>query len=229
MAAAADVARFWSLGLRDHTHDWYRARALNPDGTPDRSGGTNIDQAHDVLEKAGVQVDEVFDATDGQDWQDVARHLAAGRMIIAHGDYGTVPERLRGPLDRSFTGWHSVAFGRPTTIEGVAYVRVGDGLRDDWAWWPVTVANAYMRDFPGGGYTYLVVTPRKLAAKVPVANVRPEPNRKRARFTQITPRSRIHVGGTVVGERIGGNATWFRVWVQNRIGYVHSSVGRIVS
>lgn len=229
MAAAADVGRFWSLELIDHTHDWYRARALDASGQPDRTGGTNIDQAHDVLEKAGVSVRVVYDALDGRDWSDVVRELQTGSMVIAHGDYGSVPRPLRGPIDRSFTGLHSVALGRVTTIEGVSNVRVGDGLSDAWVWWPVSVASAYMRDFPGGGYTYLVVTPRRLAAKVPVANVRPEPNRRRPRYATISPRSRVHVGGTVRGESIGGNATWYRVWHQNRIGYVHSSVGKIVT
>lgn len=228
MAASADVARFWSLGLKDHGHNWYRERCKNPDGTQDRDG-TNIDQAHNVLEIAGVTVAETFDSGDGQNWDDVRRFLESGSMVVAHGDYGTVPRALRGPIDRAFTGNHSVAFGRITTIEQDVSVHVGDGLADPWTWWPISVASAYMRDFPGGGYTFLVVTPRRLTAKVRVANVRPAPNRDRKWFTQITPRSRIHVGGTVRGERIGGNATWFRVWVQNRIGYVHSSVGRIVT
>lgn len=223
MAAAADVARFWSLGGIDHKHDWYRALS------GDKEGGTNIDQAHDVLERAGVQVQAVYDGSDGQSWDDVARELSAGHMIISHGDYGSVPRSLRGPIDRTFTGYHSVAFGRITTIDRESVVRVGDGLSDPWAWWPVSVANAYMRDFPGGGYTYLVIVPRRLAAKVAVANVRPAANRTRAPFARITPKSRIHVGGTVRGERIGTNATWYRVWTKGRIGYVHSSVGRIVA
>ena len=220
MAAAADVARFYSLGLIDHGHDYYRKL------TGDSSGGTNIDQAHDVLEKAGVQVAAVYDALDGKTWADVRAALTGGSMVIAHGDYGTVPRALRGALDRTFQGWHSVALGRLAVITQDRSVRVGDGLSDPWTWWPEDVANAYMRDFPGGGYTYLVVTPRKLKASVPVANVRPEPNRQHPRYAVIKPTSRVHFGGTVRGEVIGHNGVWYRVWVKDRIGYVHSSVAR---
>jgi hypothetical protein len=223
MAAAADVARFYSLGLIDHGHDYFRTLS------GDTVGGTNIDQAHFVLEKAGVPVHALFDAADGKGWTDVAHELDAGYMVIAHGDYGTVPVAMRGPISRTFTGLHSVAFGRITTIDRESVVRVGDGLADPWVWWPVSVASAYMRDFPGNGFTYLVVAPRHLCARVRVANVRPEASRAHARFATITPTTRVHMGGTVKGESIGGNAVWYRVWAKGRIGYVHSSVGKVVA
>ena len=46
MNAAADMARYVTLGLKDHRHNWYR------DQTGDKVGGTNIAQAQDVLEQA---------------------------------------------------------------------------------------------------------------------------------------------------------------------------------
>ena len=220
MAAAADMARFGSLGLIDRRHDWFRDRARNSDGTPDRSGGTNIDQAQDVLDGVGV-ASTVYDGADGRAWANVISDLLRA-PIIAHGDYGAVPVALRGPIDRAYTGPHAVLFH---ALSG-ASIRVGDGLSDDWMLWPVAVARAYMVAFPGAGVTCLVPVIRKVAAKVATANVRAQPSRGSRVITTISPRSRIHCGGTQRGEVIGANATWFRVWTAGRIGFVHSSVAR---
>lgn len=228
MAAAADAARYWSLGLKDHNHAWYRDHAQNPDGSPDKTGGTNIDQAAEVLDDAGIPSVH-FDGSDGRGWSDVEAVLAGAGIVIAHGDYGSVPRSLRGPIDRTFTGPHSVVFSRIATIAGERMVRVGDGLADPWGWWPVDVARRYMLDFPGAGLTYLVVTPRRLRARVAVANVRPSPTRKAARVGTITPKSAsLHVGGIVVGESVGGNRNWYRVFYRGKLAYVHASVARIL-
>ena len=212
MAAAADMARYVTLGLRDYGHDWYRT------ASGDREGGTNIDQAQLVLDDVGVS-STAHDADDGHSWAQVATALRRA-PIISHGDYGAVPRNLRGEISRSFEGNHSVLFHSFVGTQ----VRVGDGLSDDWMLWPEPVCRSYMANFPGGGMTYLVPVVRKIKAKVAVANVREKPTRQSRIVTRITPKSRIHGGGAVRGERIGSNATWFRVYVSGRVVYVHSSV-----
>jgi hypothetical protein len=208
------MARFVSLGLIDHGHDYYRNL------TGDKEGGTNIDQAHDVLEKVGIGC-TAWDAADGKAWADVIAALKRA-PIIAHGDYGSVPVSLRGEISRTFTGNHSVLFH---SIAG-ANVRVGDGLADDWTTWPESVARSYMANFPGGGLTYLVPVVRSVRSKVKVANVREKATRQSRIVTTIGPLARRHCGGTVRGERIGTNATWYRVFAAGRVAYIHSSVAR---
>ena len=224
MAAAADAARFWSLGLIDHNHQWYRDHAENPDGTRDTSGGTNITQAAEVLGDVGIP-STIYDATDGRDFGDVRVALRAGFYVIAHGDYGSVPRAERGEIAPGFSGLHSVGFARWSPVNGV---QVGDGLSDAWEWWSEAVASRYMRDFPGIGYTYLVVRPRKLAAKVPRANVRKTMSTSSAVLGQITPSSRLHFGGIQRGGYVGSNRSWFRVFFKGQIGYVHTSVAKPV-
>lgn len=224
MAASADAARFWSLGLIDRNHDQMRHLSGTygevTDSDPTNNGTDIADAAH-ALQALGIP-STVYDRTDGKGFADVKAALARGEVVIAHGDYGSVPRALRGPIDRAFTGWHSVLYHSfsPSAMS------VGDGLADPWLVWPLDVADAYMRDFPGGGYTFLTVAPRKLKAKVARAHVRSAPRRANNVIGHITPRSRIHYGGTVLGERIGGNATWYKVWYAGKIGYVHSSVAQ---
>lgn len=222
MAAAADAARFWSLGLKDRNHQWYRDHAQNPDGSPDRDGGTNIAQAQEVLDDIGVP-STIYDATDGRDFGDVRTALKAGSVVIAHGDYGSVPRGERGEIDPSFTGLHSVVFARWSSANGV---QVGDGLSDAWEWWSEADASRYMRDFPGTGYTYLVVRPRKLQAKVAKANVRRTASTSSAVLGQITPTSRLHYGGIVAGGYVGSNRNWYRVYYRGQIAYIHTSVAK---
>jgi len=219
MAACADVGRFYTLRLLDRSHVYYRTL------TGDTEGGTNISEAHMALEAAGVPVTGTYDYTDGKGWSDVRAALLGGSVVIAHGYYGSVPASLRGPIDRTFTGLHSVLFHRIDPVHGV---RVGDGLNDAWTWWPESVAKAYCVDFPGAGLTYLTVTPRQLAARVPVANVRSGPSLSSGKLGTITPSSRLHAGGTVTGGGVGTNRTWWRVWFHDQIAYVHSSVAHIV-
>ena len=219
MAACADAARFATLRLVDRSHVYFRSL------TGDTEGGTNISEAHMALEAAGVPVAGTYDATDGKMWSDVRAALLGGSVVIAHGDYGSVPASLRGPIDRTFTGLHSVLLHRVDATHGI---RVGDGLNDAWAWWPESVTKAYMADFPGGGFTYLVVTPRRLAARVPVARVRSGPSLSSGKLGTITPAARLHAGGTVIGGAVGANRTWWRVWYHDQLGYVHSSVAHIV-
>lgn len=224
MAAAADAARFWSLGLINHNHQWYRDHAQNPDGSADRSGGTTIAQAAEVLDDAGVPSNH-YDALDGKGLLDVRVALRTGKGIIAHGDVGSIPRGDRGEIDPDFTGLHSVWIPPRFNATGVL---VGDGLSTSYEWWSWDALNRYLRDFPGGGYTYLTVTPRRLRAKGTVANVRPSASKLNAPIGTISRTSRIHVGGVVLGQYIGSNRRWFRVFYKGQIGYVHTSVAEIV-
>jgi hypothetical protein len=234
MSASADALRWWSLGLIDRNH--HDLRALQPGGTAEctdattaNDGTTIADALHVLVAHFGVTA-IAYDAGDGQVWGDVTRALDRGEIVIAHGDYGSVPVMLRGPIDRLFTGLHSVVFQRRLVKSGVPVVRVGDGLSDGWIYWPETVAARYMRDWPDIGFTFLRVVSRKLKAKGSFANVRDRATRvSTVVLMRITSASRLHVGGTVLGENIGGNRTWYRVYAGTKgIGYVHSSVGMIV-
>lgn len=232
MAAAADALRFWSLGLRDKNH--HELRALQPGGTAECSDatktndGTTISEAAHVLVEMGAKV-AVYDTADGQVWSDVQRALDRGEMLVVHGDYGSVPVALRGPIDRTFTGLHSVVYQRRLIRNGVPSIRVGDGLSDGWLYWPETVAKKYMVDFPGTGLQFIRVIPRKAASKSGLANVRVSPTRSSAVLTRISTTSRLHMGGAVPGESIGGNRSWYKVYAGTKgIGYVHSSVAVIV-
>ena len=224
MSAASDAARFWSLGLIDHHHQWFRDRAENPDGSRDTQGGTNILQAAEVLGDAGIPT-TVYDATDGRDFADVRASIRSGSYVIAHGDYGSIPVGERGEISPLFAGLHSVGFARWSPVNGVL---VGDGLSDAWEWWSEANASRYMRDFPGGGYTYLVVRPRRLSAKAGKANVRASMSTTAKVLGQITTSSRLHYGGLQRGGYVGGNRSWYRVYYRGQIAYVHSSVAKPV-
>ena len=223
MAAAADAGRYYSLGLKDHNHYWYRLRAQNPDGSQDRTGGTNIEQAAEVLDDAGVPSVH-YTMGEGQNVHEALAVLETRGILIAHGDYGSVPVSLRGPISRTFTGLHSVVF--QDLLPGKK-VRVGDGLSDDWMEWPYEVAYRYMFDFPGSA-TYLVVRPRLLGPRYDQAAVRVSPSNEIARYTTLKTGDRVHVGGIVRGQELRETRNWYRVWCENRIGYVHATRGEIV-
>lgn len=226
MAAVADVARFYSLGLKDHNHHWYRNRAENPDGSRDNTGGTTISQAAEVLDDVGIS--SVYrELDDGATWLEAERRINGIGIVIAHGDYGSVPTNLRGPIDRTFTGLHSVTVHRFATVGGTRMAVIGDGLADKWTYWPVNVLYSYMRDFPGG-FTFLGVKPRLLTAQGDFANVRLTPSRELEPLDRITRKDRLHVGGIVRGEAWKDNRSWYRVWHKGRIAYVHSIPGKIV-
>jgi hypothetical protein len=226
MAAAADGARYFSLGLIDHHHDYYRGLAKNPDGSQDRNG-TNITQAHAVLSHVGVP-STIYASADGHHWDYVESHISAGRNVIAHGDAGSIPKYLRGQIDKNFTGLHSVIFNRIAMIQEDKSVLVGDGLAGSWTWWPTDVAKGYMEAFPGDGLTFLTIQPRRLCAKINRANVRAKPTTASAILGTIKPTSRIHEGGVVHGGSVHGNHNWYRVFYQGQIAFVHTSVGKIV-
>lgn len=232
MAAAADGLRFATLGLVDRNHDELRRLSGTYwevlDSNP-LNDGTNIEEAETVLDHYGL-ITTAYTAADGRGFSSVRTAIAAGKPCIIHGDYGSVPRDLRGPIDRTFTGLHSVLGQRRAYINGEWCIRIGDGLSDPWRWWPESVVERYMRDFPGTGYVYLTITPRRLAATVAKANVRAKPTRSSAVIRSITPRSRIHRGGYVKGETINGNPNWHKVYsAQGGIGYVHASVGKVAA
>lgn len=232
MAASADALRWWSLGLQDQNHN--QLRALQPGGTAectDSSAANNGTSVYDgllVLQHFGVRA-IAYGHYDGKTFADILGALNRGETVTAMGDYGSVPIALRGPISRNFTGGHSVFFQRRISYGGQACIRVGDGLSDDWMYWPETVAKKYVDDFPGSVQFVRIIT-RKLASKSGITNVRAAATRQSAILTTITTSSRLHYGGAVLGETIGTNRTWYKVYAGTKgIGYVHSSVGAIVA
>lgn len=225
MAAAADALRWFTLGMKDRNHDQLRhdsgTYAELTDGIPGNDG-TNISDAQHALSVNGCP-STVFDELDRQLSEDVWDVLRAGGVVIAHGDYGSVPPELRGPISRRYAGLHAVLFvGMSST--GVI---VADGLSDALMTWPLAVAAAYMADFPGAGCTFLAVTPRRITSRVTRANVRAQPSTLAGIRGTIGQRDKLHAGGTVIGRPVGANKTWWRVWFRGQAGYVHSSVAKL--
>lgn len=227
MAAAADALRFFTLGMRDRNHDQMRHDSGTygelADGNQ-RNDGTNISDAQHALSVNGCP-STVFDELDRQLPEDVWDVLRAGGVVIAHGDYGSVPAALRGPISRTYTGLHAVLF-HSLTSNGVL---VGDGLSEVWTTWPLSVAAAYMTDFPGMGCTFLSVMPQLVTSRVTLANVRAQPSTLAGIRGTIGPRVKLHAGGTVIGRPVGANKTWWRVWFKGSAGYVHSSVAKLTA
>lgn len=227
MAAAADAARQWSLNLIDRNHDQLRRLSGTYWEVLDANkynNGTNIAEAGRVLDSLGVR-SVIRDSLDGDTFADVLTHLGRGEFVIAHGDAGSIPRELRGPIDRDFVGYHSVFLQR----HAVGKVRVGDGLGSNWILWPDAVVKAYMEAFPGSGLTYLYTIPRKITSKVGTVNLRSEPVRASNVVAVLNASSRLVCGGMVLGESIGANRNWFKVWSPVAgLGYVHTSVARYI-
>lgn len=220
MAAAADAARFYSLGRVNRNHDQMRRYSgTYHEITNGIAGdeGTNIDEAARALAYVGVP-STVYTASAGRTFAHVMAALRAGYYVIAHGDYGSVPRAERGELAPTFTGLHSVGFARYVDGSGV---QVGDGLSDAWEFWHSDDAERYMRDFPGGGFTYLTVKPRRVRGLGNAANVYPNASNNDPRIGTLGVSSRAHTSGLVLGETVMGKRSWYRIYRNGRIGYVH--------
>lgn len=243
MAAAAVFADRQTLGLVQKTPDQMRTLSGTAGECTDNipgNDGTNMANAATALSRVGI----TLVIRDDIDMPDVWAALDIRKGAIAHGDYDRVPIGLRG--DREFLGFHSVYLNEHDRAN--RRILVYDGLDDGRAdrptgrrapvgpiWWPDSVVAAYMAAFPGGPLTAGFTTLQYVAPSVPVANVRSGPSRARAVISRAVrrERDRHEYGGIVTGERIAGDARWFRVWVSElnppRIGYMHASVARPVT
>lgn len=232
MGAAAMMAGQYSLGLIDKTADDLRAlvgdgeRCTDPNHKDD---GTSMQNAAVALAKLGVHI-TVYDYSDNVAFSTVEAFLRAGRSIVAHGDYDSVPTKLKG--DKKFLqGRHSEFWPGLANADNV---RVGDPLNDGrrfgipkgYVEYPLAVAKRYLEEFPGKGYTIGVMDVRLLTSRVPSANIRRGTSVGTPIVATLTPNQKLRWGGVVLGTAVGGDRRWYRVWVPavSSIGYIHASV-----
>lgn len=226
-ASGAMLADQATLRLKNPSPDAFRK------ATGDFIGGLNPSQVGSTLEtKYGVPV-HVYDWNDGLTWDQLVRFLKRGQFAVVAGDYETLPYALKG--DKDFRGDHSTLYHE---IVGDK-IRVGDPLNDGrrpgipkgYIWWPLSEARQYVMKFsenrPGG--IYAVVMDRRLLRARPVTpatNIRATPTRDGRVIGKFGGSSTVVYGGTVTGEAIAGNRTWFRVWWPQTasFGYCHASV-----
>ena len=212
-----------TLGLKDPSPEMFRRQ------TGDMEGGLMLGAIQTAMEYFGVPV-TTYDYTDDLRWEELLSMLKSGRFAVVSGDYDALPPKYRG--DKDFLGNHSVMY-QAVTASGI---RVGDPLNDGrrpgipkgWQVWPTSVARDYVmrfsQPFPGGVYA-VVMQKRQVEVRV-IANVRLHPDRNAFILATLKGGKRLTYGGTVKGQPINGNRTWFQVWVPGaeKVGYTHSSV-----
>jgi hypothetical protein len=227
-ASGAMLADQATMGLKNPTPDAFRK------ASGDFVGGLYIGQVASTLQRAYGVHTTVYDASDGYTWPEMLADLKRGRFMVVSGDYDQVPYALKG--DKSFSDFHAVFYH---AVEG-AYVVVGDPLNDGrrpgipkgYVKWPLSLAERYVERFDaqvaGSSLHAAVMDLKRLKARPvqPPTNIRALPNRSAAVIGKFGGSTLVTWGGTVVGESIGGNNVWYRVWwpAAARIGYCHSSV-----
>lgn len=231
MAAAAMFADRQSLGIINVSPDQMRefsgtaGKCLDADPNND---GTNLRTAATALAHVGLHIELRSDI----DWAAVVGGLDIGLSFIGHGDYDRVPVGLRG--DKAFTGLHSVVFterdaarGRILTYDGLDDAR-RSGVPQGPIWWPDHVVYEYLTAFPGVALTGAFSRRRMVRPIVRLVNIRDKPTRASAIIENTMQASgeTFEYGGTVMGESIGGDRRWWRIWLplKTRLGYVHASV-----
>lgn len=222
MAAAAMLADAMTLGLVDVTADAMRS------ASGDSAGGTDIRDAATALARYNLYP-TLYDSTDALGWTGLRSAIAHDRPAVVHGDYDAIPAILKG--DKAFYGLHSVYWNAIVAGGVMVGDPLNDGRRGDipkgYVVWPESVANGYAAAFPGGPYTALIATLTRIRVRVDVANVRSGPARSAAIITHKRRGALLRAGiRAELGERIGGDARWYRVWLadRNRLGYMHASV-----
>lgn len=226
-ASGAMLADQASLKLVDPEPDAFRR------ATGDFSGGLTISQVGDTLEQTyGIGV-TVYDASDGYTWDALLADLKRGKFMVVNGDYDVVPYKLSG--DKDFRGLHSEFWHRVTT----AGIVVGDplcdgrraGIPNGYVTYPFNIAREYVEKFdrqvPGTGLHACVMDLKRLKARPRITtNVRRSPTRASGILGTISGLTTLVWGGTLKGESIGGNSTWYKVWFPrtSSFGYCHSSV-----
>jgi len=232
-ASAATLADRWSLGAINKTPDQMRVL------TGDVQGGTTIRQLATALAKVGVPL-TIFDYDDGMDKDRFRSLVRSGVGAIANIDYSPLPECLEA--DKSFEDLHSVYVNEwaanvnlCTGGSGPGFLTwdpLADGRRAGIPkgpnWWPESVLFAALEQFPGRGWTIGTWTKRTLRKRASVSSwvwIRPKATRASTPIGRLTTQVLQH-GGTVIGESVGGDKRWYRVWVPGKgvVGYCHASV-----
>jgi len=213
------------LRIKDPSPDTFRA------ATGDFSGGLAIRQVGSTLEHYGV-TNTVYDGTDGYTFDKLLAALKRGQFACVAGDYDQVPYSLRG--DKGFDGLHTEYWHRVTSTG----ITVGDPLNDGrragipngYVTYPFSVARNYVekldRQIPGNSIHACVLDVHKIKSRGGNANVRADHTRASIVIGTINGTTRLVTGGTVTGQSINGNSTWFKVWfpAASKLGYCHSSV-----
>jgi len=231
-ASGAMLADQSTMGLKNPTPDAFRK------ASGDFTGGLYMGQVATTLQRAYGVHTTCYDQSDGYVWSEMLAHLKQGRFMVVAGDYDQVPLALKG--DKDFTGFHAVFYHRV----GSEGVRVGDPLNDGrrvgipkgYVWWPLDLARRYVERFDaqvaGSSLHAVVMDLKRLRARPvsPNTRIRQAPSRSSAVIGSFGGTTTVAWGGTVIGEAIGGNAVWYRVWwpAANSIGYCHSSVVAVV-
>lgn len=231
-AAGAMLVDQFTLGLKNPSPDRFRKLS------GDTAGGMPIQTVGETLERFGVK-HTVYDENDGYHFDDLVADLKRGKFAVVNGDYDVVPSGLEG--SKTFGGPHS-EFWHRVTPDGSGIV-VGDPLCDGrrpvypngYVVYPLSVARRFVRKLdnqvPGDGIMCAVMDLQRLRAKGSLrVNVRRQPTRESESIGRIKGARSLVWGGTVRGERIGGNDVWYRVWFpkKSRIAYVHSSVVKTI-
>ena len=223
-----------TLDLKDPSPDAFRT------ATGDFEGGLMIAQVGTALTKYGVP-HTVYDASDGYTFDALVADLKRGKGAVVNGDYDVVPKALAG--SDTFDGFHS-EYWHQVVATGIV---VGDPLNDGrrlasgrvvpkgYVVYPLAVARAYVEKFdrqvPGTGIHAAVMDLRRLRSRGTYAvNVRAAASTSSAILGRIRGTTTLAWGGTVLGQSVAGNRTWYRVWhpATSRIAYVHASVVRTV-
>jgi len=227
-ASGAMLADQATLGLKNPTPDAFRK------ATGDHVGGMPIALIGSTLEHTyGVGV-TVYDASDGYTFDKLVADLKRGKFAVVNGDYDQVPHYLAG--SRTFDGLHSEFWHRWTPTGIVVGDPLCDGRRTGipkgYVKYPLSVARNYVekynREIPGNSIHACVMDLKRVKARPVSPNtvVRSQPTRASASIGSFGGTTTLAWGGVVIGESIGGNRTWYRVWfpAASRIGYCHSSV-----
>lgn len=238
MAAASRYAARETLGRVDPTSDAMRTlsgtagECVDADKTND---GTTMADAATALAAIGIHTEIERDLN----VSDVFNMLDAGHAAIAHIDYEVVPAPLYSG-DREFRGLHSVYFNEHdrTNARTLCYDALDDARPDmptgkiapqGPLWWPDWLVTRALQSYPGPAVMAMFTTRRRLrtARGVPTARIRQKPTTASPIIGRLYSTSpTLDHGGSEPGQRINGDARWFRVWVPKlaRIGYMHASV-----
>lgn len=196
--------------------------------------GTTMEDAAEALSHFGRDLEVVKDGR----MSDVFGILERSGVIL-HGDYGTLPPHLSG--DREFDGLHSVFVNEHDRERerSLVYDSLDDGRADlptgrkapqGPVWWPDDVLIHYARAFPQSIVYGYEPHPTRIRVNVDRANVRERPHRNADVIVRLDRDDTRDRGSIKTGERIGGDARWWRVWLpgHEKVGYIHASVVRLV-
>jgi hypothetical protein len=225
-ASGAMLADQATLGLKDPTPDQFRA------ASGDTTGGMPIATIGETLENHyGVGV-TVYDGNDGFTFDQLVLALKRGQFAVVNGDYDVIPHNLAG--SKTFDEYHSEFWQAWSPTGIIAGDPLCDGRRagipNGYVKYPLDVARKFVEQFDhevvGKSIHCAVMDLKRLKARSGVTNVRADHSTTSAVIGTIRGTTTLAWGGTVVGQSIGGNNVWYRVWypTTSRIGYCHSSV-----